>query len=51
MMITQEPDGFKPWEQPDDDFDENWPYCQCDCEPDEEESGGNICKGCGKLLT
>jgi hypothetical protein len=39
-------DDFAP-----EDFDEDAPYCECDNEPDEEESASNICKSCGKLLT
>lgn len=33
------------------DQSEDWPYCECQNETDEEEDAFNVCKSCGKPLT
>jgi hypothetical protein len=38
----------------DDEFDDmvnDWPWCVCENEPDEEECFSNSCKCCGKPIT
>ena len=30
--------------------DEDYPYCQCDLDPIEEEAAFNVCSCCGKPL-
>ena len=33
------------------DMSEDWPYCECGNETDEEEEAFNVCKCCGKPIT
>lgn len=33
-----------------DETDENWPYCECDLEPTEDEEASNCCSACGKAI-
>ena len=43
MTITEEDE--EQFADPD-----NWPYCMCGEEPDEEEEAMNCCKACGKPI-
>jgi hypothetical protein len=36
--------------QDDQDMSEDWPYCECGNDVDEEEDAFNVCKSCGKPL-
>jgi hypothetical protein len=33
------------------DLGEDWPYCECGNDADEEEDAFNVCKSCGKPLS
>lgn len=33
-----------------EDQSDDWPYCECGNQADEEEEAFNVCKSCGKPL-